>query len=290
LYRPSFPIDMSAVDEHDRAADSRLQIVHWYSLWGGWKSAFDRSDLEAVARRGSLPMITWEPWSGQDDDPTWSLRRAILSGAHDDYIDAWARGLSDYGRPVLLRFAHEMHDRPYPWAVGTNGNTEEEYVAAWKHVRAIFARYNTGNVQWVWSPNSFGDVDASWYEPRYRALYPGDDAVDWLGLDVYNTGTSVDWGAPYWRSFESVLAEPYKAITAISDKPVILPEVGCVEAGGSKAAWIYDALTAQLPSQFPRVRAFVWFDVAKETRWDLNSSGQALEAWRAAARQTNTAP
>lgn len=287
LYRPAFPNDMSAVDEHDRAVGGHLPIVHWYALWGGWKSAFSRSDLDAVDQRGSLPMITWEPWAGRANDPAWTLRDAILSGAHDDYIDSWARGLADYGKPVLLRFAHEMHDQPYPWAMGVNGNAAVEYVTAWKHVRRIFARYATENVQWVWNPNTVGDATAAYYEPLYRSLYPGDDYVDWLGLDVYNTGPGLDWGAPYWRSFRDVLAEPYAAITAISDKPLILPEVGCAERGGSKADWIRDALTSQLPSQFPRVRALVWFDVVKEEPWALESSRQALEAWNAAARQAH---
>src|SRR5205823_14882155 len=179
--------------------------------------------------------------------PSWSLRQAILSGAHDTYIDSWARGLAAYGRPVLLRFAHEMNDQPaYPWAVGVNGNTTEDYVAAWRHVRSIFARYDTSNVSWVWNPNIVGSASASLHETTYRALYPGDDQVDWLGLDVFNTGPGLDWGAPTWRSFGEILANPYQAITAVSNKPLLLPEVGCAEIGGSKSDWITSALSTDL--------------------------------------------
>lgn len=284
LYRPSFPDDLSAVDENDRAIDGRLGIVHWYALWGGWKRDFKHSDLERVRARGSVPMITWEPWAGQDDDPNWTIRAAILSGANDEYIDSWARGLAGYGHPVLFRFAHEMHGRPYPWAAGVNGNTPEEYVQAWRHIRAIFDRYETSNVQWVWNPNAFGEWSASDYEPIFRSLYPGDEYVDWLGIDVYNTGPGLNWGAPYWRAFGDILAEPYEALTRISAKSILLPEVGCAELGGSKAAWIHDAIVSELPTRFPRVSALVWFDVMKEERWSLESSSQALQAWRTAAR------
>jgi len=290
LYRPSFPDDLTAVDEHERATEGRLDIVHWYALWGGWKSQFNRADLERVGARGSVPMITWEPWAGRDADPNWTIQAAILSGANDEYIDSWARGLADFGQPLLLRFAHEMHDRPYPWAVGVNGNTADEYVEAWKHVRAIFDRYPTSNVQWVWNPNAFGEWMASDYEPVYRSLYPGDDLVDWLGIDVYNTGPGLDWGAPYWRSFRDVLTEPYEALTRLSTKPILLPEVGCAELGGSKGAWIHEAILSDLPMSFPRVAGLVWFDVVKEERWALNSSSQALDAWRMAARRTTTRP
>jgi beta-mannanase len=281
-YRNVFPNDLSGLSEYEAASGQRPAIVHWYALWGGWKSAFSATDLEIVAAHAAIPLISWEPWAGAPADPAWSLSAAILSGAHDAYIDSWARGLAAYGRPVLLRFAHEMHDQPaYPWAVGTNGNTAADYVAAWQHVRAIFARYSTGNVQWIWNPNTLGDAPAAAYAPIYKSLYPGDDAVDWVGLDVYNTGPGLDWGAPYWRSFSQVLAAPYAALTSVSSKPVLLPEVGSAEQGGSKAAWITSALGSELAA-FPRVRALVWFDMNKEQPWQLHSSASALEAWQTA--------
>jgi len=282
VYRPVFPNDLTAVDEYEGTSGVRMDIVHWYALWGGWKSAFDRSDLESVGRRGSIPLITWEPWSGRSDDPGWSLRQAVLSGRHDAYIASWARGLADYQRPVLLRFGHEMHHQSYPWAVGINGNTADDYVATWRHVHDIFARHGATNVEWVWNPNTLAGASAEIYEPLYRSLYPGDEYVDWVGLDIYNTGPELDWGAPTWRSFAEILGPAYHAVAMVTDKPLLLPEVGCAESGGSKATWIDDALRVQLPTHFPRVRGLVWFDTDKEERWALHSSDRALGAWTAA--------
>jgi hypothetical protein len=111
--------------------------------------------------------------------------------------------------------------------------------------------------------------------------------VDWIGLDVFNTGPDLDWGwgTPSWRSFGQVLSEPYEAVTALWRKPLILAEVGCTEAGGSKAAWITNALTVELQARFPRVGALVWFDVDKEHEqpWLLHSSPSAVQAWIDAA-------
>lgn len=285
VYQTVFPTDLSAARDFAQHTGHPLSIIHWYALWGGWKSQFSADDLESVSAQGSIPMITWEPWTGTGPDPAWSLRAAILSGAHDAYIDDWARGLAAYGGPVLLRFAHEMHQQPhYPWAVGVNGNTAADYVAAWKYVRAIFARYPTSNVKWVWSPQMLGDASEAVHEARYRSLYPGDDLVDWLGLDVYNTGPRLDWGTPRWRSFSEVLATPYAAITAVSSKPVVLAEVGSSETGGSKADWIASALSTELPL-FPSVQALVWFDIAKEDAWNVSSSPAAFAAWISAASQ-----
>jgi beta-mannanase len=290
IYRSAFPADLSRLDDYEQRGGRRLAIVHWYAQWAGWNSKFSASDLETVAARGSIPLVTWEPWTGTPSaelDPAWSLRAAVLSGRSDAYIESWAQGLATYGKPVLLRFAHEMHDQPaYPWAVGRNGNTADDYVAAWRYVRAIFARFHADNVQWIWNPNTLGDAPASTYAATYRSLYPGDDAVDWIGLDIYNTGPDLNWGHPGWRSFEQALATPYREITSISSKPLILPEVGSTETGGSKGEWISSALTYEL-AQFPRVRAVVWFDVDKEQPWNLDSSQSALQAWLSTVNQTS---
>ena len=267
-----------------QVAGRPLSFIAWYALWGGWKSAFSPADLQAVANHGSVPLITWEPWAGVGSDPAWSLKAAILSGANDAYIQSWANGLAAYGKPVFLRFAHEMHNSSYPWAVGVNGNTAADYVAAWKRIHAVFTRAGASNVKWVWNPNTMGDTAASAYLPVYQALYPGDGDVDYLGLDVYNTGPNLDWGAPRWRSFAQALEQPYQAITSLTGKPLLLPEVGCPESGGSKPAWIMDAMQNQLPRAFPRVKAFVWFDVNKEEDWQLSSSSAALRAWELSAQ------
>jgi len=290
VYRPEFPDDLTVLNKLEQASGKHLPFISWYALWGGWKSAFSRADLDAVAKHGSAPFITWEPWAGAGGDPAWSLQRAILSGANDAYITSWAKGMAAFGQPVYLRFAHEMHNQTYPWALDVNGNTAAEYVAAWRHVHDIFLSNGAGNVRWVWNPNTIGAARASTYLPIYSSLYPGDDAVDLVGLDVYNTGPNLDWGAPYWRAFSDALEEPYRALTQVSNKPVFLAEVASAETGGSKAAWIADALEQQLPASFPRVRALIWFDVLKEENWPLSSSTSAWNAWAAAAQSATYAP
>src|SRR5687767_4648065 len=48
IYRNEFPNDLSRVNEYERTAGKQLAIVHWFSDWNGWKSEFNRADLEAV--------------------------------------------------------------------------------------------------------------------------------------------------------------------------------------------------------------------------------------------------
>jgi beta-mannanase len=287
-YNSQFPNDLSSVAAYEQATGKQMTIVHWYALWGGWKGEFSRADLDLVERRGSVPMITWEPWAGVPNDPSWSLRAAILSGQHDAYIEGWARGMAAYGKPVLLRFAHEMHDNlDYPWAIDKLGNTASDYIAAWRHVRDIFENQGATNVVWVWSPNTLGESSSAIHLDVYRSLYPGDEYVDWVGLSIYNTGPNVRWLAPPWRSLSAALDSPYEAISALTDKPLVLAEVASAEAGGDKGAWIREGLGPTLVTQFPRVKALVWFDVVKEESWTVTSSGGAYAAFVDAVRQTH---
>jgi beta-mannanase len=283
VYRPEYPDDMRSLDAYEQSGSSPVALVHWYAVWGGWKAEFNRANLEVVRRRGAVPMITWEPWAAVPSDPAWSLRGRILSGQSDAYIHAWARGLAEYGGPVLLRFAHEMHNQTYPWAIGVNGNTAEDYVATWRYVHAIFVEEGATNVRWGWNPNTMAGTRRPTYEAIYRSLYPGDDVVDWVGLDIYNAGSALDdWGG--WRTFAEALTDPYDALQAITSKPVILAEVGSAETGGAKADWIRAAFTDLHSGRFSAVRALVWFDIDKEERWALHSSPDALSAWLGAAR------
>ena len=92
------------------------------------------------------------------------------------------------------------------------------------------------------------------------------------------------FGAP-WATFDTLFdGEP--ADRMLSDiiarypgKPVIIGEFGSEEgAGDAKAQWIRAAF-ARLRSH-PAVVGAVWFNMDKETNWRIDSSQQALAAYR----------
>jgi beta-mannanase len=174
-----------------------------------------------------------------------------------------------------------MNGNWYPWASGVNGNTSASFIAMWRHVHDIFAKEGASNVRWIWSPN----VDFAGATPL-ESLYPGDAYVDWVGLDGYNWGMVNGWTP--WHSFTDLFGASYARITRLTNKPVIIGEMSSVEsgapAGQSKATWISSALGVELPNNFPRVRAFVWFDQNNggQRDWRIDSSPDSLAAFRAA--------
>jgi hypothetical protein len=256
-----------------------MAIVHWYQAWGSTpvnSSKFDPELFRAVRAHGSLPFLTWEPrdLTLPTNQKTFPLR-SIAAGVFDAYIDSWAVGIRDYQHPVLLAFAHEMNGDWYPWGAGVNGNMPSDYVAAYRHVHDRFAQQGARNVAWVWAPAA--DLRSSY--PAFKAFYPGDAYVDWLGVDVYNNGATESWSS--WQPLSQLLQSPYAQLTALSaSKPMVLAEWASVEQGGNKGAWIREAGVA-IPQLFARIRAVVWFSETG-TQYALNSSVGAIAGARAA--------
>jgi hypothetical protein len=228
-----------------------------------------------VSARGSLPMVTIEPWdSSSATDPRYTLKN-IARGDFDSWFAAGAATAVAYGRLIYLRFAPEMNGVWAPWEAGINGNTPQDYVAAWRHVHDIFVGHGATNVKWVWAPNVFGGGPARDFTP----YYPGSDVVDVLALDGYNWG-SLD----VWQTYSQVFGPSYDTLcTLAAAKPVMITETASAESGGDKGAWITSAFTNEIATRTPRVKAVIWFSVNKETDWRVDSSERSLAAFRAVA-------
>jgi hypothetical protein len=228
------------------------------------------ADLDAVAARGATPVLTWEPWDPADG--ARSTLADVAAGAWDGQLWWWAGALRDWGRPVLLRFAHEQNGDWYPWAVGVAGTTAEDHVAAWRHLAEVLAAAGADNVELVWNPN----VTYPGSTPM-ADTWPG--AVGRVALDGYNWGAVAGHGG--WREPAELFGPSLEELRGLAPGiPVTIAEVGCAEAGGDKAAWITD-LVAWLDDQAD-VEAVVWFDHDKETDWRLASSPASARAIRRA--------
>jgi hypothetical protein len=268
---PGVPRDLTGFEQLADELGHPHGVGMWYMAWS-WQSAFPAADAAQVAAHGAVPEITWEPWdpSAGANQPTYSLSR-ITGGAFDTYLRSWAADIKAYGQPVRLRFAHEMNGTWYPWSEGVNGNAAGSYVAAWRHVRAVFHRLRVTNVTWIWSPTA--PYPGTTPLP---GLFPGDRWIDEVALDGYNWSTLLPGTS--WNSFAGVFSAGYREVTALSSRPVSIGEVGCPEVGGDKAAWIRDMWTTL--ATWPRLRGLVWFNHNKETDWRINSSDAALAAYR----------
>ncbi len=280
---PSRPLTLSRY----RGID--LRIVHRFQAWWGPDRFLGRRWLASVARRGAAPMVSWEPWRKPKDmgsAPTQRPRllQRIASGRFDGYVRRWARDARAYGKPLLIRFLHEMNGTWYPWSVDINGNTAADFRAAWRRVHDIFRRAGATNVSWVFSVDSYaGGPPTS--RANLQRYYPGADYVDWVGLSGFNWSRTSNGGV---LSYERVFRPSYDVLAGF-DKPIMLAEIGTAADDTVTApGWIGDVMRST-PTRFPRVKAIVWYDATHPQR-DFTLRGEALRALHADAARAVMRP
>lgn len=266
VYIPWSTDYLTQLDSFTQLVGGAPKIVMWYSDWT--KPLVTASRLDTIRARGAVSQITWEPWNDSQDanQPAYALKN-IVAGDFDAYIDQSARDAAAYQQPFQIRFAHEMNGTWTSWGRGVNTNTSSDYVAAWRRVVSIFRARGATNVEWVWTPN----VDPL----PFSDLYPGDDWVDWVGLDGYNWG-SLD----RWQSFTDVFSSAYDSLASLTSKRMIIGETGSNESGGDKAGWIRSGFLTEIPDRFPRIQAVIWFNKNQQTDWRIQSSATSLAAYR----------
>ncbi|MGW4382338.1 glycoside hydrolase family 26 protein [Kitasatospora sp. NPDC004531] len=263
---PSAP-DAGDAAELERTVGARPTVQEYFLKWN---QEFDQEAFDESYRLGGVPLLTWEPWAGGDkavDQPQYALSK-IASGAHDEYIKRFAKAVKKAGRPVVLRFAHEMNEPWYTWSESRNGNRRGDYIAAWRHVHDVFEWQDVTNVIWFWCP----DLQSPDKAPLSR-YFPGDEYVDWIGTEAYSNAGET--------TAEQLLGATYRELTALSDKPIFIGEAG-VRPSDIKPAMIRDFF-AWL-SKHPRVVGFVWFQFSdadgSRYDWRFTTSPEAERAFR----------
>jgi hypothetical protein len=190
------------------------------------------------------PDQDWAKWAIKDgarrlvisqsmvpDNPAPDWRQRGAAGEYDRHWQVFAASLVDAGiREVVVRLGWEMNTGSFP---GHYIGPTELDTAAWKnYFRRIVevTRSATGSrILFDWNPNArSGDVPFSDY-------YPGNDVVDIVGLDVYDTSYGQDLVDPRRRWQELLharggLAE-FIAFSKDHGKPMSFPEWALVAPG-----------------------------------------------------------
>jgi hypothetical protein len=282
FYIPDVPVRIEPLASLESRTGQLAQVAHFFL--GVPAEPFATRSAQNAAAMGATPMITLEFWDYHEatcDQPQYSLKR-ISAGVYDDYLRQFARDASNFDGAVWLRPMHEMNGSWYPWCGTVNGNQPADFVAAWRHIYDVFRDQGADNVKFVWCPEANSSPNTA--QNAIASYWPGDGYVDFVALDGYNAD-----GHGAWRSFDSIFGSGYAAVTKLTDKPLFIAETGCTATGGDKAAWIRD-MFRRLPSAFPRVDGVVWFDALKEHDWRIESSADALAAFRQGAKEWRAAP
>ena len=141
------------IHSFEQKIQKKLAIVMTFLAWGLPKSLapFPQSWCSMVSKRGSMPMITWEPWDQNVECQEYRLN-TILIGRWDFYLQQWAEAIRAWGKPVLIRWGHEMNGTWYPWDGTHNDSNPARYIETFRYIVNLFRDQKCENVLWVWSP------------------------------------------------------------------------------------------------------------------------------------------
>lgn len=162
---------------------------------------------------------------------------ALIAGIADGFHDLAAQGAA-----VIYGPLHEMNCRGFWW--GAAGlRTPELYRALWRDLHErITHHHGCRNVLWLYAPlaNDHDEIQA--------AMYPGDDVVDLVGLDVYGPSL-IPYSPQYRRMMEH-------------GKPFVLSEYGPMAWDvPADAPSAYDNLTLldEVAVHWPATRACMFW-------------------------------
>ena len=258
-----------------------FDIDHHFYRWDNFLSDFSTENhVEPSIAERRTQFLSWKPVYEDGTNIAWS---SIAAGDHDELVRDKAGRVAALDQPVLLVFGHEANGRIgefEPLATVNGGHVDskagsaEDFVAAWRHIHDLFAEEEVTNVSWAWIMTRApfeGDADQA------DLLYPGDDYVDWIGLDPYNFFHNQQ----NWREMEDLMSGFTAWVDSREiDKPWILGEWGTVEdpnQQGRKAEWLHN--TADYFESEYRLKAIVHFDSSPENNWLYDSSQSSKESF-----------
>lgn len=263
-------IEMDPVARDDIATFERVtgKKHATYFRYVGYGMPFPFEWAERLKRAGAAPHIAWEPNEGLD-----KVR-------DDEYLRGWVQACARFGDPVFIRFASEMNGDWESWS-----GSPDLYVKKWRMVYEAFYR-GAPNAILIWCP--FATPKST--IPLY---YPGDDYVDWVGVNVYSvvhhsgdvTKRAVDNAVQHLEFIYNLYADR---------KPIAVGEYAATHYCQASTSATSDfairemrRMYENIQTRFPRVRMINWFsvDAAREelahNDYSLTTDERVLEAYRA---------
>mgnify|MGYP001554365039 CR=1 FL=1 len=199
--------------------------------------------VDRLRQQRVAPHIAWEPNKGLDE----------VRG--DTYLRQFALSCAEARVPIFLRFASEMNGDWTRYHGDPAG-----YRAKWIMVAQTMRQF-APNVAMLWCVNSIP-------EKNIKDYYPGDDYVDWVGVNFYSV--------PFYdnnRNRPGLADNPADTLKYIyglyaEKKPIAIGEFGASHLskvdGQDRYEWAakkINELYASLPRLYPRVKMVDIFDM-----------------------------
>jgi hypothetical protein len=257
-----------------------MDIVHDYHVNGAlFPNAAERA-LALQPGSNRLLFLNWKPAT----DMTW---RDVANGKADSRIDAEASYLkSNFNYPFFLTIWHEPENDVN--ATAGSGKTAVDYAAMFHHV--VSRLRADGATKFVSVMDYMGYVpwaQKSWFSQ----LWPGNDVVDWLGIDPYGTADASGYNSGDFNTLVNRTAAGFPgfynwAVQVHPGIPIMVAEWGIGERSSNPTgkAMYFDSVAAEI-ARYAQIKALVYFDATWCPGADFgdtspDSSATSLAAWQ----------
>ena len=171
-----------------RRPDRATDFISWESLLEN--SPWSMNCWSAAGMREvtySVPMLP--------EDGSATLAQGA-AGEFDDLFRNLATLLVDRGYShSVIRIGWEFNGEWYAWAASKD---PESWIAYWRRIVDVMRSVPGAKFKFDWCPGN------GWTTFRAENAYPGDDYVDYIGLDVYNASWNPNTVTPELRWQEQV--------------------------------------------------------------------------------------
>lgn len=195
--------------------------------WRAWATA-PGTDRQLVISQNLFP--------ASENNSDW--RDAGARGDYEQHAVALARNLVAAGLGnSIIRLAHEANGDWYPDSIGNTQSDFDRWRQFWRNTVIAMRSVPGANFTFDWC------INAAYRPIPLASFYPGDDVVDIVGIDAYDSGVAA--GLPRWSTI-------YNRTDGIGDvvafarahgKPLSIPEWGVAPltspgTGGDDGAYV----------------------------------------------------
>ncbi len=214
-----------------------------YFKYLGYGKPFPIDWVNSIIELGGIPHIAWEPNNGLD------------SVQDDDYLRQFAQDAGAVDWPLFIRFASEMNGT---WCAYSGDSTA--YIEKWRLVHDVMEQ-EAPKAMMLWTVFTFP-------EEQIEKYYPGDEYVDWVGVNLYNVVYHNNN-----RYLGAMEEDPLRLLDFVYDtysarKPIHITEYGVTHYTTTDDTYYIDfakeklsRIYGNLLTRYPRVKAITYFNV-----------------------------
>jgi hypothetical protein len=262
--------------------------------WSGWENPWFLHD--------SLSDMNWSAWAtapgtnrqliitqnlfpASEDNADWLQQGA--AGDFESYAKTLATNLVNAGLGnSVIRLAHEANGNWYPDSIPDTTTGDQEWIQFWRNTVIAMRSVPGANFKFDWC------VNAGYRNIPLTDFYPGNDVVDIIGIDAYDSADPSQ--SNRWPTLDNqqMGVAQVEAFAAAHDKPLSFPEWGVEPAinpndngGGDDPGYVQGLANVVANDDV----AYQSYFFSGESLMQLENSPKSIAAYRAAFGATGYA-